>query len=160
MRAHTLHLWGIFTAILAFGLDQWSKWLVLKANMAENLPINVTSFFDIVLAWNPGISFSLFSDSGEFGRYFLISLSVILSLVFLIWMFKSKNIIFILSMGFIIGGALGNAFDRVIHGKVVDFLFFHYQNLTFPVFNIADCAITLGGFLYVFVLLFAKDSNI
>lgn len=159
MQFHRFHLWGLSAALLAFISDQWSKAAILKANETGLLPINVTSFFDIVMAWNPGISFSFLSNSGQAGRYALILLSIILSFIFFAWMIKSTNFLFILAMGFIIGGALGNGIDRLIHGQVVDFLYFHYQKYSFPVFNIADCAITIGGFLYIYVLLFAKDSN-
>lgn len=159
MQFQRFHLWGIFAALLAFFSDQWTKGIILKANEAGLLPIKITSFFDILMAWNPGISFSFLSDSGQLGRYVLIILSVVLSVVFLFWMLKSTNRLFILAMGFIVGGALGNGIDRLIHGQVVDFLYFHYQKYSFPVFNIADCAITLGGFLYIYVLIFAKDDN-
>lgn len=159
MNIKKIHLLGLLIAALAFILDQWSKISVLKLDMQNMLPIQVLPIFDIVLAWNPGISFSLFSDSGEIGRYLLILLSFGLSIVFIIWMLKSLDIIFIMAMGFIIGGALGNGVDRIIHGQVVDFLYFHYQKFTFPVFNIADCAITLGGVLYVYAILFEKNKK-
>lgn len=154
-----IHVLGLFIAALVFMIDQWSKLSILELDMQARLPINILPIFDIVLAWNPGISFSLFSDSGEIGRYLLILLSLGLSLVFIIWMLKSLDIIFIMAMGFIVGGALGNGFDRIIHGQVVDFLYFHYQKFTFPVFNIADCAITLGGILYVYAILFEKNTK-
>lgn len=152
-----IHILGLLVAVFALCLDQWSKVSILKLDMQNMLPIKILPIFDIVLAWNPGISFSLFADSGEIGRYLLILLSFGLSLLFVIWMFKSRDTIFIIAMGLIIGGALGNGVDRIIYGQVVDFLYFHYQKFTFPVFNIADCAITLGGILYAYTILFGKD---
>ncbi len=154
-----IHILGLFVMLLALSLDQWSKLSILTLDMQGGLPIEIMPIFDIVLAWNPGISFSLFSDSGEIGRYLLIFLSIGLSFVFFIWMLKSRDILFVIAMGLIIGGALGNGVDRIIHGQVVDFLYFHYQKFTFPVFNLADCAITLGGILYVYTMLFGIDTK-
>ncbi|MFV0431126.1 MAG: signal peptidase II [Alphaproteobacteria bacterium] len=158
MKFRIIHLWGILAALLAFGLDRWGKLAALNAHETGNLPINITSFFDIVFVWNPGVSFSFLANSGDIGRYTLTLLAVVLSIIFIFWMSKSRHIVFILSMGLIIGGALGNAFDRLLYGQVVDFLFFYYQKWSFPVFNFADCAITLGGFLYIYMLIFAKDE--
>ncbi|MEX0808273.1 MAG: signal peptidase II [Dongiaceae bacterium] len=134
---------GLPVAILVFAADQASKFLMLDV-MSPPRIIEVTGFFNLVLAWNTGVSFSLFSGSGDLGRWLLCGIAVVVSVVILIWMGRSDRKLLAGGFGAIVGGALGNAFDRVIHGAVVDFLDFHIAGWHWPAFNLADSAITLG----------------
>jgi len=134
---------GLPVAVLVFAVDQASKWLMLDVMTPPRI-IEVTGFFNLVLAWNTGVSFSLFSGSGDLGRWLLCGVAVVVSAVILVWMGRSDRKLLVGGFGAIVGGALGNALDRVIHGAVVDFLDFHAAGWHWPAFNAADSAITLG----------------
>ncbi len=142
-------LWGVFLIILSFALDQASKWYVLTELMNPPTVIPVTSFFSYVLAWNTGVSFSLFNSYGVTGTYVLIGLSSTISLVFFVWLLKARNYWLSSGLGLIIGGAVGNLTDRVRFGAVVDFLHFYYDTFSWPAFNPADTFITIGVILIV-----------
>lgn len=124
-------------------LDQASKWLML-AVMTPPRVIEITGFFNLVLAWNTGVSFSAFAGGGDLGRWLLVAVALAISTFVLIWMGRTERRLLIAGFGAIVGGALGNVIDRVIHGAVVDFLDFHLAGWHWPAFNLADSAITLG----------------
>lgn len=142
-------LWGFFLIALSLILDQVSKWYILTDLMNPPMVIPVTSFFNYVLAWNTGVSFSLFNSYGLTGTYVLIGLSSVISLIFLVWLLKARNYWLSSGLGFILGGALGNLIDRVRFGAVVDFLHFYYKTFSWPAFNLADTFITIGVILIV-----------
>ena len=134
---------GLPIAAAVFLLDQASKWLMLDV-MTPPRAIEVTGFFNLVLAWNTGVSFSLFSGSGDAGRWILTGIALVVSVAILVWMGRTGRTLLAAGFGAIAGGALGNALDRIIHGAVVDFLDFHVAGWHWPAFNVADSAITLG----------------
>lgn len=138
-------------------LDQLSKKIILWADASERLPINIMAYFDLILVYNPGISFSMFASSGAVGRYLLIIVALLVSIFFFRMLLKSHNLWYNMALALIISGAIGNMLDRIFYGKVVDFLYFHVKNFHFPVFNLADSAITVGGIL--FFLLSIKGSE-
>ena len=140
-------LFGVFLIVISAVLDQWSKWYVLTDLMNPPAEIPVTSFFSYVLAWNTGVSFSLFNSYGVTGTYVLIALSSAISLFFMVWLLKARNFWLASGLGLIIGGALGNLIDRVRFGAVVDFLHFYYESYAWPAFNLADTFITIGVML-------------
>ncbi|NCP62880.1 MAG: signal peptidase II [Alphaproteobacteria bacterium] len=142
-------LWGLVLIVLSFALDQAGKWYVLTDLMNPPRVIPVTSFFSYVLAWNTGVSFSLFNSYGVTGTYVLIGLSSIISLIFFVWLLKARNYWLASGLGLIIGGAAGNLADRVRFGAVVDFLHFYYGSFSWPAFNLADTFITIGVILIV-----------
>ena len=120
-------LFGILLLVLSAVLDQASKWYVLTDLMNPPVEILVTSFFRYVLAWNTGVSFSLFNSYGLTGTYVLIGLSSVVSLFFFGWLLIARNFWLAGGLGLIIGGAIGNIIDRIRFGAVVDFLYFYYQ---------------------------------
>ena len=141
---------GLIAATLALAADQGTKLLMLyglgfaQMGPGENVPI--LPFFDLVMVWNPGISYGLFPASGRLGTFLLIGLSVVAVAVlsWLLWRAISRSLA--IGYGLIIGGALGNNLvDRVIYGKVADFFHFYGFGYDWYVFNIADLAITLGA---------------
>lgn len=134
---------GLPIALLVLLLDQASKWLMLSV-MSPPRTIEVTGFFNLVLAWNTGVSFSAFSGSGDAGRWILVSVAIAITVFLLVWMGRSERRLLIAGFAVIVGGALGNVIDRLIHGAVVDFLDFHLAGWHWPAFNLADTAITLG----------------
>ncbi len=134
---------GLPIALVTLLADQASKWLMLSV-MSPARVIEVTGFFNLVLAWNTGVSFSAFAGGGDAGRWILVAIALAICGFVLLWMGRTQRRLLIAGFAVIVGGALGNVIDRVIHGAVVDFLDFHLAGWHWPAFNLADTAITLG----------------
>lgn len=152
-------LFGVLVAILAYALDQITKTMILTDLMNPPTVIPVTSFFNLVLAWNPGISFSLFDSYGVTGTNILIGIASLITLLFSVWLFRTKNHWMTTAIGMIIGGALGNLYDRVVYGAVVDFLDFYIGNYHWPAFNLADTFIFVGVSFILIDSLFAQKGD-
>lgn len=144
----------------AVGSGPWWRWLwlaaaVVVADLAtkawvvavfrEGQELPVTSFFSLVLAYNTGAAFSFLAGAGGWQRWFFTAIAVAAS-VLLVWMLRrGGSRLLCLGLALILGGALGNLWDRVTLGRVTDFLLFHYAGWSWPAFNIADSAITVGA---------------
>jgi len=136
-------------------LDQASKlWLLYGFELAKRGVVKVTPFFDLVLAWNVGISFGWFQSENQMAQIALMAIKAVAVIVLGIWMARSSTLLATLALGLIIGGAIGNGIDRFLHGAVVDFALFHVEiagkTYHWYVFNLADVAIVAGvaGLLY------------
>jgi signal peptidase II len=144
------HLWpGIIAAIVVLALDQASKlWLLNVLDIAHRGAVRLTPFLDLVLAWNVGISFGWFQNDSPLAQIILMTIKAVAVIVLAIWMAWSRTLIATVALGLIIGGAIGNAIDRVAYGAVVDFALFHVQfgekTYNWYVFNLADVAIVAG----------------
>ncbi len=149
IRAGSGWLLWIGIAALIVVLDQFTKVLVLGSfRYGESLTI--TSYFNLVRVHNLGAAFSFLSDAGGWQRWFFTGLGTVAALV-MVWLLRSHTgqRLFCSAISFILGGAIGNVIDRLLHGYVVDFLDFHWAGWHFPAFNVADCAITLGAGLLI-----------
>ncbi len=136
---------GIWVAALTLVSDQASKlWLLFVADIAERGPFQVLPFLEFVLAWNRGISYGLFQQSSDFGRWALVAVSVVASVWLSTWMWRETSRLTVLALALIIGGALGNGIDRAAYGAVVDFAHVHVGSFSWYIFNIADAAIVAG----------------
>lgn len=156
---HSHRLGGVILALLTVGLDQLTKGWVLASFATGASPLTVTFFWKIVLTFNRGVSFGLFSQDAQRGVYFLIGLTSLVTLGLVVWLVKSTRLLSSLGLGLIIGGSLGNIMDRVQFGAVVDFLYFHWHNHGFPAFNLADSGITIGvGFILLDSVLSSRRS--
>ncbi len=149
-----LSLWGEKSAagfavlLLTFAADQISKTVLLHGfRLQEGVPVPVTSFFDLVLLWNKGVSYSLFEQGSQWP---LIVMSIAVSTVLWSWLSRTPRTLTAMALGFIIGGALGNAIDRMIYGGVADFFHFFWGDFSWYVFNIADVAIVVGVALLLY----------
>ncbi len=141
-------LW-IGIAVLIMVLDQLTKVLILGSfQHGDSLP--VTSFFNLVRVHNHGAAFSFLADAGGWQRWFFTGIGVVAT-VLMVWMLRKHpgQRLFCAAISFILGGAVGNVIDRLIHGYVVDFLDFYWGTWHFPAFNLADSAITLGAVLLI-----------
>jgi signal peptidase II len=139
----------LFLAAAVAVLDQLSKqWILARFELHEGL--TVTAFFNLVRAHNPGAAFSFLAGASGWQRWFFMTLALVAA-AYITWMLRTqaKDRLLALALSLILGGALGNAWDRLIHGYVVDFLQFHWAGSAFPTFNLADSAITLGAVLLV-----------
>ena len=145
---------GLAAAAIACLLDQASKlYLLFVHDLAAN-PVRLGPFFDFVLARNTGISYGLFQTQGPVGQWVLLALKAVAVLLLWLWLSRAQTRLAALSLGLIIGGAAGNAIDRLAYGWVADFVFFHVAmaswRFNWYVFNLADVAIVAGvaGLLY------------
>ena len=150
-------LLGWLAAILALALDQASKYAVVHA-LGDSEPVArpMAPFLDLVLRWNKGISFSLLRQDTPLGVALLLGFTLLVVALLGIWLMRAPTRVVAVGLGLIIGGALGNAVDRIGYGAVVDFLDLHALGRHFFVFNIADSAISLGVALLLLDGLFAR----
>ena len=144
--------------------DGWWKWLLLSAailvadqitksivvsSFSRGEELAVTSFMSLVLAYNTGAAFSFLAGAPGWQRWFFMAIAAAAS-VFLIWMLRrGGSRVLCAGLALILGGAMGNLWDRIAIGKVVDFLLFHYGGWSWPAFNVADSAITVGAALLI-----------
>src|SRR6201995_4177484 len=140
---------GVIAAAITLILDQASKlWLLRVFDLAERGAVKVTPFFDLVLAWNVGISFGWFQSESPAAQIILMLIKAAAVIILAIWMARSRTLLATVALGLIIGGAIGNAIDRFAYGAVVDFALFHVQIAGKPfnwyVFKLADVAIVTG----------------
>ncbi len=146
---------GARTAIAVFVIDQLSKlWILFWVRLEDTGPWPLLPFLDFVMVWNRGISYGLFQQSSSFGRWALVVLSLAASVWLAFWLRRALRRVEALSLGLVIGGALGNVVDRIAYGAVADFVHLHWGEWSWYVFNVADAAIVVGvaGLLYDSVL--------
>jgi signal peptidase II len=148
-------LWGPLTrfalaiAVATAAVDQAAKlWLLFGLDLPARGIVRLTPFLDLVLTWNTGISYGLFPQDGPLGQAALLALKAIAVILLWIWLARTSSRLAALSLGLIIGGAIGNAIDRFAYGAVADFVLFHVTTADFTfnwyVFNLADVAIVAG----------------
>ena len=140
---------GILSALVTLFLDQASKlWLLNVFDLAHRGAVRVTPFFDLVLAWNIGISFGWLQNDSQAAQLALMAVKGIAVVALAIWMARSHTHLATIALGLIIGGAIGNGIDRLAYGAVVDFALFHIdisgKTYNWYVFNLADVAIVAG----------------
>ena len=155
MQSRGSFVWGPLTrfalavAAATTVVDQAAKlWLLFGLNLPARGIVRLTPFLDLVLTWNTGISYGLFRQQGPFGQGALLALKAVAVVLLWIWLARTSSRLAALSLGLIIGGAIGNAIDRLAYGAVADFVLFHVTTATFSfnwyVFNLADVAIVAG----------------
>ena len=122
---------GLGVALVVLALDQLTKWWIIHIyELPERGRVAVTPFFDLVMLWNPGISYGLFAQETDFGRNILIAIAVGAALLLTVWMARTYSRLQAISLALIIGGAIGNAIDRAIYGAVADFVSLHAYGFT------------------------------
>jgi signal peptidase II len=139
--------WGLAAAAIALLLDQASKILLLYGFGFRDAPgahLQILPFFNLVMVWNPGISYGLFPAHGRSGTVLLAIFSVLAVVGLGWWLWNARRLALAIGLGLVIGGALGNLIDRLVYGKVADFFHFYAGHYDWYVFNVADCAITVG----------------
>jgi signal peptidase II len=145
---------GWVVALLVLALDQATKYgVLLGLKLTEGGPgVALAPFAEARLVWNHGISYGLFQQNSDFGRWLLVAISVAAAIGLGVWLTRTTSLFVALAIGLIFAGALGNAIDRAIYGAVCDFIYLYTPDRTFRwyVFNVADAAIVAGviGLLY------------
>lgn len=130
--------------------DQLTKWLA-ERHLDLHMPVPVFPGFNLTLIYNPGAAFSFLGDAGGWQRWFFIIVAVVISAILIVWLYRLSRSERWLACGLalIVGGAIGNLWDRVAYGHVIDFIDVYYQNWHWPAFNIADSAITIGAVMII-----------
>lgn len=147
--------YGLLVAVATALADQLVKlWLLFGFNLPTREPVHLTPFLDLVMAWNTGISYGFFQHPGPLGQWILLAVKVIAVALLVLWLARARTHTAAVSLGLIIGGAIGNGIDRLTYGAVADFVLFHAEiagwSFKWYVFNLADAAIVAGvaGLLY------------
>lgn len=149
-------------ALVIIIIDQWTKWLAeTKLTFHDPVPV-IEPFLNWTLAYNYGAAFSFLADAGGWQKWFFSGLALLMSLFLIIYLLKAPRQAKLLSTGLalVLGGALGNLIDRLLHGHVIDFIHVHYADVWhYPIFNIADIGISLGVVLIVIDMLFLEKKR-
>lgn len=150
----------LWLTLLVILLDLGSKYLA-DTRLEYANPVPILPVFDLTLLYNKGAAFSFLSSAGGWQRWLFILIACGVSLMLLLWMRRTPARPWWLGVGLalILGGALGNLYDRIVHGHVVDFISVHYGGWYFPAFNLADSAITIGAGLLIFDMLFGSGRS-
>lgn len=150
----------LWISVLVLVLDQWTK-NIASSSLELYVPNKITDFFNLTLMHNKGVAFSLLADQSGWQRYFLSVLALVIIVWLLYWLFKNRHTQKLqnVSLVLVIGGALGNVYDRIMLGYVVDFIELHYKGYYWPAFNLADSAICLGAVLLIIDAIKNKDSE-
>ena len=150
---------GLGLALLVGGLDWASKWWIVEKIMQPPRIIPMTPFFNLVLGHNRGVSFGMFNSGDPMGRWLLAGLAMCIVVALLVWLWRADKPWVAVALGLIIGGAVGNVYDRVTIGAVVDFLDFHVAGYHWPAFNVADMGITGGAVGLIWDSLFLRSDD-
>ena len=150
----------LWIALLTVVLDQYTKHLVL-VGMELYQSIQITSFFNLTYVRNYGAAFSFLHDASGWQRWFFTAIALVVSAVILRWLKNTpkEQVMLPVAFCFILGGAIGNVYDRLAYGYVVDFIDVYYQQSHWPAFNIADSAICLGAILLIVDMFKNKDTQ-
>lgn len=161
-----LSVWGSFSplvvslAVVGLVLDQAAKFWAVGHFSSSNVPnISIGPFLDLVLVWNQGVSYGLFQQTTEIGRWGLALFTVAASVFLWFWSARATHKLEAASLGLVLSGAVSNGFDRVYYGKVVDFLYFHIGDFSWYVFNLADVYIVIGAGLLLFDTIFLSKNE-
>lgn len=134
----------IIVAIAVLALDRITKYWLIDVIDAHGPVIVLAPFFNLVLVWNTGVSFSMLQLEPDTGRWVLSAIAGVIVIAMVLWLGRSVWLLERLALGLIVGGALGNIVDRLVWGAVADFFDFHAFGYHWPAFNVADSAIVLG----------------
>ena len=151
---------GLAMLLVVLITDQVSKAFIIDFMAGRGFhPLDVTSHVRVVMVWNRGISFGMLSQEGDIVRWSLTALAFAVATGLMVWVTRQNGLWAIMGGGLIAGGAVGNAVDRIIHGAVADFIDLHAGGWSWPAFNVADSAITIGVVILVLNALLSPDRR-
>jgi len=150
----------LWLSLVVIALDQWTKWLVVSSFRLHEIKPVLPSF-NLTLAYNTGAAFSFLSDAGGWQRWVFMVVAIIISVTLVIWLYRTPRREWLSGVSFslILGGAVGNLWDRLAYGHVIDFLDIYYNQWHWPAFNIADMAISVGAVLLIIDLFKRQRST-
>lgn len=148
---------GHVIVAFVFIADRLSKaWLIQQYGTEYHYEIEIARYANLVMVWNEGISFGMLRDYGAAGRWILVAASTGIVVALAVWMSRNRDRLVDLALGLVIGGAIGNIYDRLLYGAVLDFIDLHVGWRHWPAFNVADAAITMGVALLLWDSVFRK----
>ncbi|MBE9396997.1 signal peptidase II [Pontibacterium sp. N1Y112] len=149
----------LWLAVVIVVLDLWSKF-VTNTSLDYGVPVEILPVFDLRLSYNTGAAFSFLADAGGLQRWFFVAVAVGVSAMLVVWMKRTPRWQWWvgIAQALVLGGALGNLYDRVVQGYVIDFISLHYGEYYFAVFNLADVAISVGATLLIIDMLFLEGK--
>ena len=155
-KSSLIWLWLVMVVVV---LDLWSKF-VTNTSLDYGVPVEILPVFDLRLSYNTGAAFSFLADAGGFQRWFFVIIAVGVSAMLVVWMKRTPRWQWWVGVAqaLVLGGALGNLYDRVVQGYVIDFISLHYGEYYFAVFNLADVAISVGATLLIIDMLFLEGK--
>lgn len=155
-KSSLIWLWLAVVIVVA---DLWSKF-VTNTSLDYGVPVEILPVFDLRLSYNTGAAFSFLADAGGFQRWFFVVIAVGVSAMLVVWMKRTPRWQWWVGVAqaLVLGGALGNLYDRVVQGYVIDFISLHYGEYYFAVFNLADVAISVGATLLIIDMLFLEGK--
>lgn len=151
----------LWLSVVVIVIDQLTKlWVDNNLLLHERLPL-IDGYFDLTLAYNPGAAFSFLADAGGWQRWFFTILSTVVTIILIVWLKRlpTHEKLNAVALSLIIGGAIGNLIDRIAYGHVIDFLLVYYQQWSWPAFNVADSAISIGVVLMLLALFHSSPSQ-
>ncbi|MCK7545432.1 signal peptidase II [Marinobacter bryozoorum] len=150
----------LWLAVAVIAIDLGTK-AMATAMLTYGQPVPVVPMFNLTLLHNTGAAFSFLADAAGWQRWFFVALAVVVSVVLVYWLkgLKRNETWTAVAIALILGGAIGNVYDRVVHGYVVDFLHFYWQDWHFPAFNLADTAITIGAGMMILDMFRKPDDQ-
>ncbi|MEX1035457.1 MAG: signal peptidase II [Sneathiella sp.] len=148
---------GLIVAAIIITVDQASKLYLIDLMARHPGGIEVTSFFNLVMVWNRGVSFGMFA--GDNMRWILVAITTVISVIVFLWLRKATNRMLAAGLGLVLGGAIGNIIDRVRLGAVADFFDFDLVFMRWPAFNVADMSIVCGVILILLENLFQGRNS-
>ena len=151
---------GLLIAVAVMIIDQITKFWAERA-LTLYAPVEITPFFNLSLAYNPGAAFSFLADAGDWARWLLSAVAILISLVIVWWLTRLPRSAWwsVSALGLVLGGAVGNLIDRLVHGRVIDFLDFHWAGYHWPAFNVADMGITVGAVILIVATFIDGDHS-
>jgi signal peptidase II len=152
-------VWLVLSIVL-LTLDQITKWVV-STEMSLYQTIDILPVFNFTYVHNYGAAFSFLSEAGGWQKYFFSIIAITISVLLIYWLKKlpATNKLLCSAYALVLAGAIGNLIDRLVHGYVIDFLHVYYQQYDFPVFNIADVAISIGAALLLLDAFFEQKES-
>ena len=152
-----VYLWLSATVLV---LDQWTK-SIASDRLDLYVPNKITEFFNLTLMHNEGVAFSILANQSGWQRYFISIVASLIVIWLLYWLWQNRREMKLqnTALVLVVGGALGNIWDRVLLGYVVDFIELHYKGYYWPTFNLADSAITMGAILLIIDAFKNKDTD-
>ena len=159
--ARTLSIYALFgIAGVIVIVDRLTK-ILCDMNLTQGVAVHVFPGFDLLLAYNRGASFSFLADAGGWQRWLLTGISVAVSALLIVWLIRLPKAQKLqgVALALILGGALGNLYDRMMAGYVIDFISVYFMDARFAIFNIADAAISIGAGLMILDIIFDYRSN-
>lgn len=152
---------GVIVGALTLLADQAHKaWMLHVYQIGERGPVHITPYFDLVLVWNDGISYGFFPQSSTLGQALLAGFAVAVCAVLVLWLARQTSALAAIALGLLVGGALGNAIDRLVYGAVADFFSLHAFGYYWYVFNIADAVIVAGVVGLVYESVFGSHKKV